>query len=146
MATTRLDKLCRSVLPPGYELLSREGPKIQSFLQQNLPEPINQQVTLLSMDAEQIVISASSPVVANFLRLHATEIRQQLRETFQYEQAVKFRTLPDTLLQVERKTQRVEPRQVSHESIQAIERNADWIEDDSLKEALKSLANSLKQN
>ena len=147
MATTRLDKLCRSVLPPGYDLMVREGPRIQAFLQQNLPEPINQQVNLLSIDAEQIVISANSPVVANFLRLHANEIQQQLRETFQFDQSIRFRTLPDSLLQVDRKTPASsrQPRKVSDESVQAIERNADWIEDDGLKAAMKSLAQSLRR-
>ncbi|MEM7563024.1 MAG: hypothetical protein AAF353_08245 [Pseudomonadota bacterium] len=146
MATTRLDKLCRAVLPPGYERLSREGPRIQKFLQENLPEPINQQVALLSIDAEQIVFSANSPVVANFLRLHVTEIQQQIRETLKLQQSIKFRSLPETLLKVERKVETPQPRAVSDESIQAIEKNAEWIEDDSLKGALKSLAESLRNH
>ena len=148
MASTRLDKLCRSVLPAGFEKISRLGPGIQQFLQQNLPEPINQQVTLLSIDDEQIVIAASSPVLTNYLRLHGPEIQQQLRETFNLEQQIKFRSIPDSLLKVNLGSQPATPKpvEVSSQSINAIERNAKWIEDEDLRAAMLSLAQSLKSD
>lgn len=146
MTSTRLDKLCRSVLPPGFKKISRLGPGIQSFLEQNLPEPINQNVTLLNITEEHIVIAANSPVMANYLRLHAAEIRQQLRETFNLDQEIKFRSLPESLLKVGSQYKIPQPEPVSSESIDAIERNANWIEDEDLKSALLSLAQSLKKD
>ena len=148
MASIRLDKLCRSVLPAGFEKISRLGPGIQQFLQQNLPEPINRNVTLLSIDDEQIVIAASSPALTNYLRLHGPEIQQQLRETFNLQQQLKFRSVPDALLNVNvgSKNQIPKPVKVSPESIDAIERNAKWIEDEDLRSAMLSLAQSLKSD
>ena len=144
MGTKKISGLCQSVLPPGFEQVTRLGPEIQHFLEQNLPESVNQAVTLLTINQHEIVIAANSPMVANYLRLHSMEIAQQLRETFHLEQALKFRTVPDSLLKIDRNQTSREPRAVSAESIRAIQRNADWIEDKDLKAALLSLARSLK--
>ncbi len=144
MARRKLDELCRAVLPPGYDRMRRYAPGIQRFLEENLPPPANACATLLKIDDDEIVIAANSPPVANFLRLHAGEIRQQLRETFGLEQAVRFRTVPDALLEVEPPGDRRIPRPASARSAEAIERNASHIDDESLREALLALARSLK--
>ena len=144
MGSKTISRLCRSVLPPGFEQVTRLGPDIQRFLEQNLPETVNQAVTLLTINQDEIVVAANSPMVANYLRLHSREIEQQLRETFKLEQALKFRTIPDSLLKLDNNEYRAHPEQVSDESIEAIRRNAEWIEDEELKAALLSLAKSLK--
>jgi len=134
------------VLPPGFEQVTRLGPGIQRFLEQNLPETVNQSVTLLTINQDEIVVAANSPMVANYLRLHSREIEQQLRETFKLEQTLKFRTIPDSLLKLDNNEYRPHPEQVSAESIEAIRRNAEWIEDEELKAAMLSLAESLKSD
>jgi hypothetical protein len=145
MVSKQISRLCRSVLPPGFEQVTRLGPDIQRFLEQNLPDTVNQSVTLLTINQDEIVVAANSPMVANYLRLHSREIEQQLRETFKLEQALKFRTIPDSLLKLEdNEPRRQTPGQVSAESIEAIRRNAEWIEDEELKAAMLSLAESLK--
>ena len=144
MGNKRLDKLCQAVLPPGYRQIRRQGPRIQKFLEQNLPEPVNRCVTLLTLNDEEIVIAAASPTVVNFLRLHSGEIQQQLYETFNLQQRLRFRAIPDSLLQLQQRDSTKPPRQASAESIDAITRNAQWIEDEDLKSALLNLADSLK--
>jgi hypothetical protein len=146
MGSKQISRLCRSVLPSGFEQLTRLGPDIQSFLEQNLPAAVNQSVTLLTINQDEIVVAANSPMVANYLRLHSREIEQQLRETFKLEQALKFRTIPDSLLKLDKNEHQHQPHpgQVSAESIEAIRRNAEWIEDEELKAAMLSLAESLK--
>ena len=144
MSTSKIGRLCQSVLPPEFEQVRRQLPEIQNFLEQNLPEPVNRSVTLLTLNQDEIVISANSPPAANYLRLYSKEIRQQLRETFGLQQSLKFRTIPDSMLKLQQTEKRRDPRKVSAESIDALERNAKWIEDDDLKAALLSLAQSLK--
>ena len=146
MGTSKIDRLCQSVLPPEFEQVKRLLPGIQRFLEQNLPQPVNQAVTLLTLNRDEIVIAANSPMVTNYLRLHSAEIQQQLRETFQLEQALKFRTLPDSLLKLDRPRAVPEPGAVSSQSIAALERSAQWIEDEELKSAMLSLAESLKSD
>ena len=146
MGTKQISRLCQSVLPPGFEQVTRLGPGIQRFLEQNLPATVNQSVTLLTINQDEIVVAANSPMVANYLRLHSREIEQQLRETFKLEQALKFRTIPDSLLKLDNNENLRQPGQVSTESIEAITRNAEWIEDEELKAALLSLAESLKSD
>ena len=143
MANRDISRLCQSVLPPGYEQIKRQLPQIQAFLEENLPEAVQQSVTLLTVNSEQIVIAANTPMVANYLRLHSAEICQQLRETFQLEQEVKFRTIPDALMRTREQPKLQPPQAFSAESVKAIKRNAQWIEDDSLRAAMLSLADSL---
>ena len=50
---------------------------------ENLPEPVNQQVFVINFSSEEIVVAASSPQVANYLRLYVAEVQQQIQETFQ---------------------------------------------------------------
>ncbi|MBT8433731.1 MAG: hypothetical protein KJN95_03680 [Gammaproteobacteria bacterium] len=146
MGSKPISRLCRSVLPPEFEQLTRLGPGVQRFLEQNLPASVNQSVTLLTINQDEVVVAANSPMVANYLRLHGREIEQQLRETFNLEQSLKFRTIPDSLLKAGSKEYRPEPAQVSAESIEAIRRNAEWIENEELKAAMLSLADSLKSD
>jgi hypothetical protein len=48
------------------------------------------------------------------------------------------------MLKLERPDKLRDPKKVSADSIDALERNAKWIEDDGLKAAILSLAESLK--
>ena len=144
MARRDLSRLCQSVLPPGFDEARRQLPEIQAFLDSNLPDTVTGSVTALSVDAEQIVIAASTPIVANYLRLHSAEIQQQLSETLQLQQALRFRTIPDAMMRPRAPVKLQAPRQVSTESVDAIRRNAQWIEDEALRQALLSLADGLE--
>ena len=146
MAGQDIARWCQAVLPPGFEQARRQLPRIQGFLDENLPEAVRDNVTLLSVDAERIVIAASTPMVTSYLRLHGNEISQQLRETFQLEQQIHFRTIPDGLLQQRKPGAISQPRKVSQESVDAIRRNAQWIEDEALRASLLALADSLAGN
>ena len=144
MATNKISRLCQSVLPAEFEQVKRQAPGLQHFLDENLPDAVRQSVTVLTINQNEIVIAASSPMVANYLRLHSKELQQQLRETFNFEQTLKFRTVPDSLLKIEQHEKLRPPREVSDASVEAIRRNAQWIEDEDLRAAMLSLAESLK--
>lgn len=144
MTSSRIGRLCQSVLPAGFEQVKRRLPEVQRFLEDNLPEPVNQAVTLLTINRDEIVVAANSPLVANYLRLHGKEIQQQLRETFGLEQTLKFRSIPDSMLKLDLPAAVRKPGQASQASIEALQRNAQWIEDDELRAAFLSLAESLK--
>jgi hypothetical protein len=146
MAGRDLYRLCQSVLPDGFERMQRQLPQIQAFLDENLPEPVKGRVTLLSVNAERVVIAASTPMVTNYLRLHGAEIQQQLRETFELQQPIKFCTVPDAMMQSRKPRQVQAPKAVDGDTVAAIRRNAEWIEDDDLRAALLSLAESLQNN
>jgi hypothetical protein len=143
MASRDISRLCQSVLPPGFEQAKRQLPQIQTFLEENLPEEVQRSVTLLTVNSEEIIIAANTPMVANYLRLHSAEIQQQLRETFQLEQQVKFRTIPDALFHARKQEKLQAPRVVNSEAVRAIKRNAQCIEDESLRAAMLSLVDSL---
>ena len=146
MGTNKISRLCQSVLPARFEQIKRQIPGLQHFLEESLPESVRHSVTVLTLDHDEIVIAANSPLVVNYLRLHSRELQQQLRETFNFEQTLRFRTVPDSLLQLQRQRQSTSPapQKVSVESIAAIKRSAVCIEDEELKLAMLSLAESLR--
>ena len=144
MSGRRIDRLCRSMLPPGYDRVTRLAPAVQRFLEENLPPPANQAVALLKADDDEVVIAAYNPMVANYLRLHSAEITQQLHETLGLEARLRFRTLPESMLRTAQREPQREPRPVSERSIDAVRRGAEFVEDEQLRAALLSLARSMK--
>jgi len=144
MSTKTLGQWSKSVLPDNFEQVNSHTLAIQQFLIEHLPEPINQQVSVINFSAEEIVVAAANPQVANYLRLYVAELQQQIRETFQLSQKLKIRSVPESLLKIDHPTSSSKPSKVSSETVAAIDRSASWIEDENLKQSLKSLANTLK--
>ena len=144
MTNRRIDRLCRSVLPAEFERVSRLAPEIQQFLEHNLPDSVRRSVRLLTLGRDEIVIAAYTPMVASYLRLHGAELRQQLRETFDLDLEVRFRTLPESLLQAADRPSTPPPRAVAAATVGVIERGAESIDDEALREAFRSLARSMK--
>lgn len=144
MAGERIDRLCRAVLPAEYERVSRLAPAIQAFLEQNLPGSVNRSVRLLTITRDEVVIAAYTPMVANYLRLHGAEIRQQLHESFDIDLEVRFRALPESMLHTPTRPPTGAPRRIGDAALEAIERGAESIDDEGLREALRSLARGMK--
>ena len=144
MSTKTLGQWSKSVLPDNFEQVNSQTLAIQQFLIEHLPEPINQKVSVINFSPEEIVVAADSPQVANYLRLYVAELQQQIRETFQLSQQLKIRSVPESLLKIDHPASSSKPSKVSSETVAAIDRSASWIEDEDLKQSLKSLANTLK--
>lgn len=144
MTTKTLAQWSKSVLPDNFKQVSNQTLVIQQFLMEHLPEHVNQQVSVINFSSEEIVVAASSPQVANYLRLYVAEIQQQIQETFQVTQTLKICTVPESLLKIECPPLSGKPSKVSNETVENISRSADWIEDENLKQSLESLANTLK--
>ncbi len=144
MTTKTIAQWSKSVLPDNFKQVSNQTLVIQQFLMEHLPEPINQQVSVINLSSEEIVVAASSPQVANYLRLYVAEVQQQIQETFQLSQTLKICTVPESMLKIGCPPGSDKPSKVSRETVAAISRNAGWIEDKNLKQSLESLAKTLK--
>ena len=146
MSSKTVNNWCRAALPENFDRVCRDTLAIQQFLFKQLPEPMSQQVTVVNLTDETIVIAVTDPQIANYLRLYTTEIQQQIQETFNLTQVIKIKTMPGTVLQVDNALPAAKkPTEVSPEIVQTLQRGADWIEDEDLKLALKSLATALKK-
>ncbi len=146
MNNKRLSSWLQSVLPVNYRQLKSQTSKYQHFLSEQLPDSISDSVLVINVSVDEIVIAATSAQVTNYLRLHSRELQQQFHETFHSRQVLRFKTMPNSLLEVEQRPPGRKPRPVSNEAIESISSNAQWIEDDNLKQALESLARQLKKN
>ena len=144
MSRKPLDQWCKSILPDNFNQVSAQTQAIQEFLQEHLPDPINQQVTVINCCDEEITIAVADPQIANYLRLYVAEIQQQILETLGMQQKLKIQTMPDSLLHVGSRPQPTKPARVSRETTDSISRSASWIEDEDLRNSLQSLARSLK--
>ena len=144
MITKTLAQWSKSVLPDNFKQVSKQTLAIQQFLMEHLPEPVNQQVSVINFSSEEIVVAASSPQVANYLRLYVAEVQQQIQETFQLSQKLTIRTAPESLLNIDSPPESGKPSRVSSETAAAISRSARWIEDENLKQSLEALADALK--
>ena len=145
MSTKSLGHWCQSVLPEDFSRVSAQMKDIQKFLREQLPEPINQQVSVLNSSDEDITIAAADPQIANYLRLYLAEVQQQIHETFGTAKKLKIQTMPDSLLKVGTRPGSSKPARVSQETADAISKNANWVEDEDLRESLLSLASFLKK-
>ena len=90
MSRKPLDQWCKSVLPGNFNQVSTQMRAIQNFLQEQLPGPINQQVSVIHCSGEEITIAAADPQVANYLRLYVAEVQQQIHETLGMKQKLKI--------------------------------------------------------
>ncbi len=144
MTTKTLAQWSKSVLPDNFKQVSKQTLEIQQFLMEHLPEAIKQQVSVLNFSSEEIVVAASSPQVANYLRLYVAEVQQQIQETFQLSQKLIIRTAPESLMNIDSPPESGKPSRVSSETTAAIIRGARWIEDENLKQSLEALADALK--
>lgn len=144
MSSKSIGQWSKSVLPDNFRQVSDQTLTIQQFLMEHLPGPINLQVSVINFSAEEIVIAATNPQVANYLRLYVAEIQQQIHETFDLSQKVKIRTTPDSLLHIDSPQKSKKPLKISRETATAIDQGAGSIEDEGLKQSLQSLAKTLK--
>ena len=143
MSTKTLGQWSQSVLPDNFKQVNQQMLAIQQFLTENLPEPINQQVSVIKVSADEIVLAAANPQIANYLRLYISEVQQQIHETFHSNQKLKIRSAPESLLKIDNPPKLSKPSKVSSETVEAINRGASWIEDENLKQSLQSLADTL---
>ncbi len=145
MSRKTLDQWCQSVLPQNFAQVSAQIRAIHEFLQQQLPDPINQQVSVINCSDQEITLAVADPQVANYLRLYVAEVQQQIHETLGMQQKLRIRTMPDSMLKITARPQSSKPIRVSKATADAITKNANWIEDENLKQSLQSLANLLKK-
>jgi hypothetical protein len=146
MANKKVNKWCLAALPENFDRVRKETAAIQQFLRKQLPDPMSQQVSVVNLTTDTLVIAVSDPQISNYLRLYIAEIQQQIQETFSLKQVLKIKTLPSSVLKSEHVLPAPKiPSKVKPETVQKLQRGADWIEDEGLKQALKSLAGSLKK-
>ncbi|MCZ6883195.1 MAG: hypothetical protein O7F15_09370 [Gammaproteobacteria bacterium] len=145
MSRKTLDQWCQSVLPENFAQVSAQSKAVQKFLREQLPDPINQQVSVINCCDHEITLAVADPQVANYLRLYVAEVQQQIHESLGMKQKLRIRTMPESMLKIGTRPQSNKPARVSKATVDAISKSAGWIEDENLKASLQSLARLLKK-
>ena len=63
MTTKTLAQWSKSVLPDNFKQVSHHTLVIQQFLMEHLPEPVNQQVSVINFSSKEIVLKILDDVV-----------------------------------------------------------------------------------
>jgi len=100
MSNKLLSSWLQSILPANYKNIKSETGRLQNFLREQLPEPIAKRIHVINVTGQEIVVAVADPQIANYLRLHNRELQQQIHETFHLKQTLKFKTMPETVLQL----------------------------------------------
>ena len=144
MSNKRLYSWCQSILPANYHQIKDKTTRIQSFFEEQLPNSISQRIQVINTTESEIVVAVDDAAITNYLRLHQRELQQQLFETFSTWKTLKFKTMPEAVLNPDIRRAFRPPEQVSGETVETIKRSANFVEDSDLKQALLALAERLK--
>ena len=144
MSKGNIKSLCRSVLPENFNATGRAIDNCQQVLDGWLPERLHGMVQVVNVSAGAISISATTPVVANYLRLHLGDLQQALGQSLGSNSKVQIKTLPASVSKVTLAQRPAPPQTLRPSTISALSAGANAIEDDKLREALQSLARTLK--
>ncbi|MFT5505106.1 MAG: hypothetical protein ACI845_003047 [Gammaproteobacteria bacterium] len=140
-----IKQLCRNLLPENYHQIIGEVGRIQAFIEEVLPDDIKSNVDVINANDNQVVIAADSAQIANYLNLYRQELEQQIRETFGSQQNLIIKTLPGEVRRPATRPEVPKPNKLSSETADQVDKGADWIEHDGLRESLKALAKTLRR-
>ena len=144
MSKGDIKSFCRSVLPDNFEQVGQAVVDCQQALQSWLPQRLGTMVRVLTVSAQTVTVSASTPVVANYLRLHQADMQRLLSQTLGSQVTMQVKTSPASLADVELPARPTQPHRLQAKTIDAVASSANAIEDETLRAAMKSLAATLQ--
>ncbi len=143
MAKGNIKRFCQSVLPEDFQQVTAATRTCQSALDTWLPERLHGMVQVTTVDAAGISIAASTPVVANYLRLHLEALRESLIKAAGKPMPVQIKTRPASVSEVVLAEKPAPPAPVKQATIAQLSSSASAIEDEALRQAMHSLAKTL---
>ncbi len=138
-------KLFKSLLPEGYAQKRAEIQQFQHFFESQQSDAVFQMVQVTNVTDQQLSVSLPNAALSSYLRLHSEQIHQLIKENFAVDLILNISTRPDLLNQHEPEVKQDWLPEISKSSCDQITHAADFVEDEALKEALKSLSKTLSK-
>ena len=143
----RVSRLFSKLLPAGFSQKSAEIQQLQAFFASQESDPVFQMVTVVNVTDSYLTVALPNAALSSYLRLHSDGIRQQISEYFGLELALKISTRPESFSPNEAgKIKKEFSADISLSSCEQMKNAADYVQDDALKNALKSLSNTLSKD
>ena len=144
MSKGSIKSFCSSVLPADYEQVGRNIQWCQQALDDWLPDGLREMVRVQTVSDNRVSIAASSPVVANYLRLHRESMLALLSDVLRQPCDVDVQTRPASLAQVSLPGRPRQPQSLKDSTVENLAASANTIEDEDLRAAMQSLARTLR--
>ena len=138
--------LFKGLLPEGYLQKNAQIQQYQYFFESQESDAVFQMVKVTNVTDQYLNVTLPNATLSSYLRLHGEQIRQLVMENFGVDLILKISTRPEISNQLEDREIQDWLPDISRSSCDQITNAADYVEDDDLKNALKSLSKTLSKN
>jgi hypothetical protein len=141
-----LASLFKNLLPPDYAEKRAQIQQLQYFFVAQESDAVFQMVKVANVTDHYIHVTVPNAALSSYLRLHTEHIRQLLIENFGLDLALKISTRPESMESTGQEHKESLQADISSASCQQMKNTADYVEDETLKNALKSLSKTLLEH
>jgi len=139
-----VSELFKQHLPQDFSRKRAQIEQFQAFFATRDSDAVFQMVTVNNVTASELSLTLPSAALASYLRLHAEQLRQQIREMFGVELSIKISTRPDVQSAAHDGNRKKRlAADISSASCDQMTSSAEFVDDERLRNALKSLSKTL---
>jgi len=136
----------KACLPAEFRERSSTIQQYQQFFLQQTTDAVFPMVEVLNVNDQQLVLAVPSPALVNYLRLHVPQISAQLEELFHCRLDIKIVAQPESMEESDSSPKRPAIRHYPDSVCKQIQKSAVSLDDEHLREAVLSLAKTLKHD
>ena len=137
--------LFKGLLPEGYLQKNAVVQQYQYFFESLESDAVFQMVKVTNVTDQYLNVTLPNATLSSYLRLHGEQIRQLISENFGVDLILKISTRPEVSKRPEAIKNQDWLPDISKSSCDQITNAAEYVEDDELKKALKSLSRTLSK-
>ena len=139
-----VSELFKRHLPQGFSRKRAQIEQFQAFFATRDSDAVFQMVTVNNVTATELSLTLPGAALASYLRLHAEQLREEILEMFGVELSIKISTRPDAQSAAhDANRKKLLAADISSASCDQMTSSADFVDDERLKNALKSLSRTL---
>ncbi len=140
-----VSSLFKGLLPEGFAQKRAEIEQFQHFFEVQESDAVFQMVKVTNITDQYLNVTLPNAALSSYLRLHGEQIRQQILENFGVDLILKISTRPEVSQQNKQYAKHKLTADFSQSSCDQMTNAADYVDDEELKKALKSLSKTLSK-
>lgn len=141
-----LSSLFGKVLPENFRQKSATIHQYQQFFNSLESDAVFQMVEVINVTDEHLSLAVPSPSLVNYLRLHSQQLRQQIEEQFGLDLELIFKVLPESISPKREIKKMPSARHFSASVSDQIKKSSSGLDDEELRNAMISLADTIKND
>ncbi len=142
----KVSRWLKACLPDSYQKKTTSIQQYQAFFDEETSDAVFAMVEVLNVSDRELTLAVPSPALVNYLRLHESQLQAQIEALFHHKLTIRVVAQPELMEADEDRLKHKQPKQYSDSVCTQIQKSAASLEDNDLRNALISLAKTLKQN